>query len=117
MKRNIKRLPALLLAVILCLGLLPGTALAADFPGRFYASITASTSSSAESFGTVTRSSSNTLTYNEIGVKTDHVIYGMEYAGGAFFTVEGTRGRSVSQDGESILTDDGWRCDGTGTGP
>ena len=109
MKRNIKRLPALLLAVILCLGLLPGTALAADFPGRFYASITASTSSSAESFGTVTRSSSNTLTYNEIGVKTDHVIYGMEYAGGAFFTVEGTRGRSVSQDGESILTDDGWR--------
>ena len=30
MKRNTKRLPALLLAVILCLSLLPGTALA-DF--------------------------------------------------------------------------------------
>lgn len=33
MKRNTKRLPALLLAIILCLGLLPGTALA-DFGGE-----------------------------------------------------------------------------------
>lgn len=34
MKRNIKRLPALLLAVILCLSLLPGTALAWEFSGE-----------------------------------------------------------------------------------
>ena len=34
MKRNIKRLPALLLAVILCLSLLPGTALALEISGE-----------------------------------------------------------------------------------
>lgn len=34
MKRNLKRLPALLLAVILCLSLLPGTALAWEFSGE-----------------------------------------------------------------------------------
>ena len=108
MKQTTKRLLALLMAVVLCLGLTPVTAWAANFPSEFYASITFSSSSSTESFGTVTQSDSS-LKYTKTGVKTDHVIYGMEYAGGAFFTVEGTRGRSVSQDGESTLTDDGWR--------
>ena len=38
MKRNLKRLPALLLAILLCLSLLPVTASAA-FPSKFYAAL------------------------------------------------------------------------------
>ena len=34
MKRNLKRLPALLLAILLCLSLLPGTALALEISGE-----------------------------------------------------------------------------------
>ena len=102
-------MPALVLAMILCLCLLPVMALAADFPNNnFYASITFSSSSNAESFGTVKQSGTK-LIYTKTGVQTDHVIYGMESAGGAFFTVEGTRGKGVSQDGNYILSDDGWR--------
>lgn len=103
MKRNLKRLPALLLAIILCLSLLPVTALAASFPSKFYASI--SLSSSSESFGTV----SSNGTYTKTGTTKDRVICGMEYAGGVFFTVEGNFGRTTSQDGSTIMSDDGWR--------
>ena len=101
MKRNTKRLPALLLAVILCLSLLPVTAWAADFPSRFYASVNYdySSYSKSEIFGTVTQSSSGTLTYNEFGEKTDRVVYGMEYAGGVFYTVEGTKLNKNADDG------------------
>ena len=97
MKRNTKRLPALLLAIILCLSLLPGTAWAADFPSGFYASI--SLSSSSESFGKV----SGNGTYTKTGTTKNRVIYGMEYAGGVFFTVEGNFGRTTSH----IMSDDG----------
>lgn len=92
MKRNIKRLPALLLAVILCLSLLPVTAWAADFPSSFYASVTYEYQSNTkyQIFGTVTQSG-DTLTYSRTGEKMDRVVYGMEYAGGAFFTVEGNK--------------------------
>ena len=92
MKRNIKRLPALLLAVILCLSLLPVTALAANFPSMFYASVTYKYESNTkyEIFGTVTQSA-DTLTYSRTGEKMDRVVYGMEYAGGVFFTVEGNK--------------------------
>ena len=92
MKRNTKRLPALLLAVILCLSLLPGTAWAADFPSSFYASVTYEYQSNTkyQIFGTVTQSG-DTLTYSRTGEKMDRVVYGMEYAGGAFFTVEGNK--------------------------
>lgn len=103
MKRNTKRLPALLLAIIFCLSLLPVTALAASFPSKFYASI--SLSSSSESFGTV----SSNGTYTKTGTTKDRVICGMEYAGGVFFTVEGNFGRTTSQDGSTIMSDDGWR--------
>lgn len=93
MKRNIKRLPALLLAVILCLSLLPGTAWAANFPSKFYASVNYdySSYSKSEIFGTVTQSSSGDLRYEGFGEKMDRVVYGMEYAGGVFFTVEGNK--------------------------
>ena len=92
MKRNTKRLPALLLAVILCLSLLPVTALAANFPSMFYASVTYKYESNTkyEIFGTVTQSA-DTLTYSRTGEKMDRVVYGMEYAGGVFFTVEGNK--------------------------
>ena len=101
MKRNLKRLPALLLAIILCLSLLPVTAWAANFPSRFYASVNYdySSYSKSEIFGTVTQSSSGTLTYNEFGEKTDRVVYGMEYAGGVFYTVEGTKLNKNADDG------------------
>ena len=63
MKRNTKRLPALLLAILLCLNLLPGTAWAANFPSKFYASVTYKYESNTkyEIFGTVTQSA-DTLT-------------------------------------------------------
>lgn len=99
LKRNTKRLPALLLAIILCLSLLPVTAGAANFPSKFYASI--SLSSSSQSFGTV----SGNGTYTKTGTTENRVIYGMEYAGGVFFTVEGNFGRTTSH----IMSDDGWR--------
>lgn len=85
-------MPALLLAIILCLSLLPGTAWAADFPSRFYASVTYKYESNTkyQIFGTVTQSG-DTLTYSKTGEKMDRVVYGMEYAGGAFFTVEGNK--------------------------
>lgn len=100
MKRNIKRLPALLLAIILCLGLLPTTAWAADFPSRFYASVTYEYESNTkyEIFGTVTQSDDK-LTYSRTGEKMDRVVYGMEYAGGAFFTVEGNKLNKNADDG------------------
>lgn len=100
MKRNIKRLPALLLAVILCLSLLPGTAWAANFPSKFYASVTYKYESNTkyEIFGTVTQSGDK-LTYSRTGEKMDRVVYGMEYAGGAFFTVEGTKLNKNADDG------------------
>lgn len=103
MKRNSKRLPALLLAILLCLSLLPATAWAANFPSKFYASI--SLSSSSQSFGTV----SGNGTYTKTGTTENRVIYGMEYAGGVFFTVEGNFGRTTSQNGSTIMSDDGWR--------
>ena len=101
MKRNIKRLPALLLAVILCLSLLPVTALAANFPTKFYASVNYDYSSYSKSviFGTVTQSSSGDLSYEGFGEKTDRVVYGMEYAGGVFYTVEGTKLNKNADDG------------------
>lgn len=101
MKRNIKRLPALLLAIILCLSLLPGTAWAANFPTKFYASVNYDYSSYSKSviFGTVTQSSSGDLSYEGFGEKTDRVVYGMEYAGGVFYTVEGTKLNKNADDG------------------
>ena len=92
MKRNTKRLPALLLAILLCLNLLPGTAWAANFPSKFYASVTYKYESNTkyEIFGTVTQSA-DTLTYSRTGEKMDRVVYGMECAGGVFFTVEGNK--------------------------
>lgn len=87
MKRNTKRLPALLLAVILCLSLLPATARAANFPNKFYAALM-----SISGMGTV----SSSLTYTSKNTEAQQV-YGMEYAGGVFFTVEGKK------------DDDGWR--------
>ena len=93
MKRNTKRLPALLLAILLCLSLLPGTAWAANFPSKFYASVNYdySSYSKSEIFGTVTQSSNGDLRYEGFGEKMDRVVYGMEYAGGVFFTVEGNK--------------------------
>ena len=80
MKRNRKRLPALLLAIILCLSMLPVTAGAAsNFPSKFYASLMG-----ISGIGTVNSS----LTYTSRNTETQQV-YGMEYAGGVFFTVEG----------------------------
>lgn len=103
MRRNTRRLPALLLVILLFLGMLPVTASAANFPSRFYASITLS--SNAESFGTV----SGNGTYTKTGTTKDRVIYGMESAGGVFFTVEGNRGKTTSQNGSTAMSDDGWR--------
>lgn len=77
MKRNTKRLPALLLAVLLCLSLLPVTALAA-FPGKFYAALMG-----ISGIGTV-NSSGNYASKNTEAEQ----VYGMEYAGGVFYTVE-----------------------------
>lgn len=92
MKRMRKQLPAFLLAIIFCLSLLPGTAWAANFPSMFYASVTYKYESNTkyEIFGTVTQSA-DTLTYSRTGEKMDRVVYGMEYAGGVFFTVEGNK--------------------------
>lgn len=92
MKRMRKQLPAFLLAIIFCLSLLPVTALAANFPSMFYASVTYKYESNTkyEIFGTVTQSA-DTLTYSRTGEKMDRVVYGMEYAGGVFFTVEGNK--------------------------
>ena len=78
MKRNLKRLPALLLAVILCLSLLPATASAA-FPSKFYAALM-----NVSGMGTV----NSYLNYTSKNTEAQQV-YGMEYAGGVFFTVEG----------------------------
>lgn len=86
MKRNIKRLPALLLAVILCLSLLPVTASAA-FPSKFYAALM-----NVSGMGTV----NSYLNYTSKNTEAQQV-YGMEYAGGVFFTVVGKK------------EDDGWR--------
>lgn len=92
MKRTTRRLLSLLMAVVLCLGLTPVTAWAANFPDRFYASVTYKYESNTkyEIFGTVTQSA-DTLTYSRTGEKMDRVVYGMEYAGGVFFTVEGNK--------------------------
>lgn len=87
MKRNIKRLPALLLAILLCLSLLPGTAWAADFPSKFYAALM-----NVSGMGTV----NSYLNYTSKNTEAQQV-YGMEYAGGVFFTVVGKK------------EDDGWR--------
>ena len=103
MKRTTRRLLSLLMAVVLCLGLTPVTAWAANFPSNFYASITLS--SSTESFGKVASNGN----YTPFGTTKDRVISGMESAGGVFFTVEGNRGKSVSQGGGYIMDDDGWR--------
>lgn len=86
MKRNLKRLPALLLAVILCLSLLPVTASAA-FPSKFYAALM-----NVSGMGTV----NSYLNYTSKNTEAQQV-YGMEYAGGVFFTVVGKK------------EDDGWR--------
>ena len=86
MKRNTKRLPALLLAIILCLGLLPVTASAA-FPSKFYAALM-----NVSGMGTV----NSYLNYTSKNTEAQQV-YGMEYAGGVFFTVVGKK------------EDDGWR--------
>lgn len=92
MKRTARRLLSLLMAVVLCLGLTPVTAWAANFPSKFYASVTYKYESNTkyEIFGTVTQSA-DTLTYSRTGEKMDRVVYGMEYAGGVFFTVEGNK--------------------------
>ena len=92
MKRTTRRLLSLLMAVVLCLGLTPVTAWAANFPSKFYASVTYKYESNTkyEIFGTVTQSA-DTLTYSRTGEKMDRVVYGMEYAGGVFYTVEGTK--------------------------
>ena len=92
MKRTTRRLLSLLMAVVLCLGLTPVTAWAANFPSEFYASVTYKYESNTkyEIFGTVTQSA-DTLTYSRTGEKMDRVVYGMEYAGGVFFTVEGNK--------------------------
>ena len=87
MKRNRKRLPAFLLAVMLCLSLLPVTAGAANIPNRFYAALM-----NKSGMGTVNSS----LNYTSKNTEAQQV-YGMEYAGGVFFTVEGKK------------DDDGWR--------
>ena len=87
MKRNLKRLPALLLAILLCLSLLPGTAWAADFPSKFYAALM-----NVSGMGTV----NSYLNYTSKNTEAQQV-YGMEYAGGVFFTVVGKK------------EDDGWR--------
>lgn len=86
MKRNIKRLLALLLAAILCLSLLPVTASAA-FPSKFYAALM-----NVSGMGTV----NSYLNYTSKNTEAQQV-YGMEYAGGVFFTVVGKK------------EDDGWR--------
>ena len=92
MKRSARRLLTLLLCACLITGLLPVTALAANFPSEFYASVTYKYESNTkyEIFGTVTQSA-DTLTYGRTGEKMDRVVYGMEYAGGVFFTVEGNK--------------------------
>lgn len=87
MKRNTKRLPALLLAIILCLNLLPATALAANFPSRFYAALM-----NLSGMGTVSSSGNYTSKNTEA-----EQVHGMEYAGGVVFTVVGKE------------DDDGWR--------
>lgn len=101
MKRTTRRLLSLLMAVVLCLGLTPVTAWAANIPDRFYASVTYgySSYSKSEIFGTVTKKSDGTLVYTEFGEKMDRVVYGMEYAGGVFYTVEGTKLNKNADDG------------------
>ena len=79
-------MPALLLAVILCLSLLPVTASAA-FPSKFYAALM-----NVSGMGTV----NSYLNYTSKNTEAQQV-YGMEYAGGVFFTVVGKK------------EDDGWR--------
>lgn len=88
MKRTMKRLLALLMAVVLCLGLTPVTAwAAASFPSKFYAHLMNNSG-----MGTV----SSSLNYTSMNSEAQRV-HGMEYAGGAFFTVVGNK------------DDDGWR--------
>ena len=100
MKRSARRLLTLLLCACLITGLLPVTALAANFPSKFYASVTYKYESNTkyEIFGTVTQSA-DTLTYSRTGEKMDRVVYGMEYAGGVFYTVEGTKLNKNVDDG------------------
>ena len=86
MKRMRKQLPAFLLAIIFCLSLLPVTASAA-FPSKFYAALM-----NVSGMGTV----NSYLNYTSKNTEAQQV-YGMEYAGGVFFTVVGKK------------EDDGWR--------
>ena len=87
MRRNTRRLPALLLVILLFLGMLPATAWAANFPSKFYAHLMNNSG-----MGTV----SSSLTYTSKNTEAQQV-HGMEYAGGVVFTVVGKK------------TDDGWR--------
>ncbi len=79
MKRMRKRLLSLLLCFCMVAGLLPVTALAANFPSQFYAALMG-----ISGMGTV----SSNLTYTSRNTEAKQV-HGMEYAGGVFFTVEG----------------------------
>ncbi len=87
MKRTTRRLLSLLMAVVLCLGLTPVTAWAANFPDRFYAHLMG-----ISGMGTVNSSLAYTSKNSEA-----QQVHGMEYAGGVFFTVVGNK------------DDDGWR--------
>lgn len=87
MKRMRKRLLSMLLAMVFCLGLLPATAWAANFPGKFYAALM-----NVSGMGTV----NSYLNYTSKNTEAQQV-YGMEHAGGVFFTVVGKK------------EDDGWR--------
>lgn len=86
MKRNTKRLLSFLLVTMFCLSLLPVTASAA-FPSKFYAALM-----NVSGMGTV----NSYLNYTSKNTEAQQV-YGMEYAGGVFFTVVGKK------------EDDGWR--------
>ena len=79
MKRSARRLLTLLLCACLITGLLPVTALAANFPSKFYAALMNNSG-----MGTV----SSSLTYTSKNTEAAQV-HGIEYAGGVFFTVEG----------------------------
>ena len=87
MKRSARRLLTLLLCACLITGLLPVTAGAANISSRFYAALM-----NKSGMGTV----SSYLTYTSKNTEAQQV-YGMEYAGGVFFTVVGKK------------EDDGWR--------
>ena len=86
MNRTRKRLLSLLLCFCMVAGLLPVTASAA-FPSKFYAALM-----NVSGMGTV----NSYLNYTSKNTEAQQV-YGMEYAGGVFFTVVGKK------------EDDGWR--------